>query len=72
MLSLKEITILSGVQTENRRKCQHCGHTRLLGFRDKVVCNHCGHYIFKDKQAEFNYRMRERMLKTRKEEENEI
>ena len=67
MLSYKEIEILSGEQTKNRKKCRYCGHTRLLGFQDKVICDHCGRYIFKDDKTEFDYRMKERMLKTRKD-----
>lgn len=63
MLSFKEITILSGEQVKNRKLCKVCGHSRLLGNQDKIICNHCGHYIFKDDAAEFNYRLKQRLIK---------
>ena len=46
MLNLKELEKLQEVQTEYRKKCKNCGHTRLLGMNDKIICNHCGNYIF--------------------------
>lgn len=72
MLSFNEIAILSGEQTKNRKLCKNCGHSKLLGLQEKVICDHCGHYIFKDKQAEFKYRMLERQTKRKRENSNEI
>ena len=66
MLTLKEIEILATEQTQNRKLCKNCGHSRLLGNQDRVICNHCGHWIFKDKETEFKYRMQEQRLKEKK------
>ena len=66
MLSYKEIELKAKEQTESRIKCKHCGHSRLLGKRDKVICNWCGNYIFKDDETEFKYRMQEQRLKEKK------
>lgn len=41
----------------------NCGHSMLLGLQDKVICDWCKHYVFKDKQAEFKYRLKEQLLK---------
>lgn len=40
--------------TNARKKCK-CGHTQLLGTRDRVICSWCKHWIYKDKQTEFKY-----------------
>ena len=71
MLTLKEIEILSGKQTHNRKLCKNCGHSRLLGSQERVICNHCGHWIFKDEETEFKYRMQEQRIKNKKEIANE-
>lgn len=68
MLNLKELEKLQEVQTEYRKKCKNCGHTRLLGMNDKIICNHCGNYIFKDDKAEFEYRLKECKAKQKKGE----
>ena len=66
MLSFKEIAILSGEQTKHRKLCKVCGHSKMLGFRDKVICNHCGNYIFKDDITEFNFRLQQNILRQKK------
>lgn len=44
-------------------KCP-CGHTVTMTSKvDKVICSHCGNYVFKNKKAEFDFRMREKMKK---------
>ena len=63
MLSFKEIRILAEEQTQNRKLCKHCGHTKLLGNQDKVICDHCGHYVFKNDAIEFNYRLKQNRIK---------
>ena len=44
--------------TKNSVKCKHCGHSMLIGRKEKIICNWCGHYVFKDDKKEFMYRMR--------------
>ena len=63
MLSLKEIKILAEEQTKNRKLCKYCGHTKLLGKQEKVICDHCGHYVFKDDATEFNFRLKQNQIK---------
>ena len=42
---------------KNTYKCK-CGHGVLItSTEDKKLCNWCGNYVFKDKKAEFKYRM---------------
>lgn len=43
--------------------CTKCGHSLLMGTQDKAICDWCDHYVFKDKKAEFKYRLKEQMLK---------
>lgn len=63
MLNFKQIEILSRKQTDSRKLCKICGHSALLGNRDKIICNHCGHYIFKDDATEFSYRLNQSRLR---------
>lgn len=47
----------------NNVKCQ-CGHTNTMNIReDKMICKWCGNYVFRNKRAEFEYRLRERINK---------
>ena len=39
-----------------------CGHTNTMSAKEeKKICNWCGYYVFKNKQKEFEYRLREKM-----------
>lgn len=67
MLSFKDIERLSSERAEARKLCPNCGHSILLGRKDKRICNYCGHYVFKDEITEFHYRMREKIFKEKKE-----
>lgn len=50
---------------DNNIKCK-CSHVNTLNINeDKKICKWCGNYIFKNKQAEFEYRLKERMVKER-------
>lgn len=41
-------------------KCK-CGHSvDLIGINQKI-CSHCGNYVFKNKEEEFKYRLKENM-----------
>lgn len=39
-------------------KCDKCDRTVLIRNDEKGFCPSCGRYIFKDKKAEFDYRMK--------------
>ena len=67
MLSFKDIEKLSSERVCAKILCPNCGHSMLLGRKDKKICSNCGIYVFKDKVAEFHYRMREQMLKEKKQ-----
>ena len=66
MLSFKDIEKLSSERVCAKILCPNCGHSMLLGRKDKKICTHCGHYVFKDAATEFQYRMREKILKEKK------
>lgn len=44
-------------------KCS-CGHTKTIVDADRTICSHCGHWIYKNKQVEFKYKIKEEMRKT--------
>lgn len=54
---------LQEARSQAKIYCQTCGHSLLIGKQDKVICDWCGHYVFKDKKAEFKYRLKEQLLK---------
>lgn len=67
MLSYRELDKLASERIEHRKLCPVCGHSMLLGRKDKKICTNCGNYVFKDNATEFNYRMKERILKSKRE-----
>lgn len=50
-----------------RIKCK-CSHTVVFSKVDRIVCQYCGRLIFKNDKAEFKYRMKEKMLKGKRDE----
>lgn len=57
--SLREIERLSTIQLKYMRKCK-CSHSILFtGRKDRLLCSHCGHYVYKDKQTELRYKLKE-------------
>lgn len=67
----KELPLLLNDITKSRIKCS-CGHSVLIpNKKDKCICSWCGNYVFKNKQAEFKYKFKEKLMKEkRKENEN--
>jgi len=41
--------------------CNRGHRVVILPQKDKVICNWCKHYVFKNKQEEFKYRMNEKI-----------
>ena len=41
-------------------KCS-CGHSVLLVLKDRKICTHCGHWVYRDKETEFRYKLKEKM-----------
>ena len=53
--------------TEHSTKCK-CGHTMLITTKDgKLLCKHCHEYAFINKKAELMYRNKEKLMKLRRE-----
>ena len=45
-------------------QCKFCGRKRKIAKnQDKIICDFCGNYIFKDKEAEFKFRLKEKLNK---------
>ena len=55
----------ASILNKNRIKCS-CGHSNVIPAKmDKVLCTWCGNYVFRDKKAEFEYRMNEEMRRNK-------
>lgn len=69
-LSLKEEQIYYEQKQKFRVKCK-CGHTEYISNRSgKCLCSHCGNLVFKNKQFEFNYRLKEEIIKEKRKLKN--
>ena len=41
-----------------------CGHRQFIPLHtDKIICKWCGKWVFRDKETEFKFRMKEKMNK---------
>lgn len=61
-MNFKEAKKFHSKMTEYKIKCQHCGHGMVIPpHLDKIICDWCGNYIFKNKKAEFKYRLQEKL-----------
>lgn len=60
-LTNKQIIKYAYIMNQAKIVCE-CGHRVVIPPHvDKIVCSWCGNYVFKDKKAEFEYRMNEEM-----------
>lgn len=58
--------------TQATIKCS-CGHSVLIPQKqNKFICSWCGNYVFRTKEEEFKYRMKEKLLKEKRNEKNDI
>lgn len=65
-LSNKEITKLYEEKQKYRVVCK-CGHTNFIANKTgRAICSYCKEYVFKDKQTEFEYRMKEKLIKEKR------
>lgn len=44
---------------KSKKRCKRCGHTQLLGRKDRIICDWCKHWIYKDDRTEFKYKLKE-------------
>ena len=65
-LSLEEIKRKYEDKQKYAYKCK-CGHTVFIVNKSNMcLCSHCKNLVFKDKKTEFEYRMREKLLKEKR------
>lgn len=63
VLSTEEYKRMTNEYDKVKYLCK-CGHRVIIPrWVDKQLCNWCHCYVFKDKKAEYKYRMREELLK---------
>lgn len=65
-LSQQEIIKLYEEKQKYRHICK-CGHTvYIVNKSGRAECNHCHRLVFKDKETEFKYRMKQNLIKERR------
>ena len=59
--SYKDDTKIFNMYAKYKKKCS-CGHSVVINpSRDKIVCNYCGKFVFRSKEDEFKYRIKEKL-----------
>ena len=65
-LSMNEIARLWEEKQRYRHICK-CGHTVYIANKSGIaICSHCRNLVFKDKETEFKYRMKENLIKEKR------
>lgn len=63
ILSINEFNKLNEELDKVKYTCK-CGHRVIIPYHlDKNICSWCHRYVFKSKEAEFKFRMNERLRK---------
>ena len=58
-MNFKELVKYQDYMNKQKIKCA-CGHSILIPpHLDKIICDWCNHYVFRNKKAEFEYRLKE-------------
>lgn len=61
VLSINEFNRMSEELDKVKYKCK-CGHRVVIPyFMDKNICSWCHEYVFKNKETEFKYRLKEKL-----------
>ena len=63
LLTIKEYERMQDEYNKVKYECR-CGHKVIIPkWVDKQICGWCGKYVFKSKEDEFKYRMKEVLKK---------
>ena len=64
----KQYQRMSNEYEKVKIKCPHCGRKLVIPvWVDKQLCSWCNHYVFRDKQKEFKYRIKEKIKEANNE-----
>ena len=67
LLKFGEYQKLVDAITPYKCQCKECGRKKVIGVNsDRVLCDWCGHYIYKNDELEFKYKMQEALRKGEK------
>ena len=65
--------LINEAKYKMKKVCPHCGrkmHFYAFEKKGKQLCDWCGRYIFKDKETEFKYRLKEKINQRRNNDGN--
>ncbi len=61
ILTIEEYSRMTEELNKVKYRCK-CGHKVIIKYNeDKKLCNWCNYYVFKNNQAEFKYRLKEKI-----------
>ena len=63
--SFKDMEKLSHEATNLIVKCK-CSHSIVMPSADRTICSYCGSWVYRTKEIEFKYKMKEAIIKERK------
>ena len=67
VLTINQFNNLTRELEQVKYPCK-CGRRVIISYnQDKQLCSWCHNYVFKNKQAEFKYRLNERLKRSDKE-----
>lgn len=72
-LTVQEDSVLANAKRQMKVECPHCRHlVNFYAFEhvDMKLCRYCKIYVFKNKEAEFKYKMKQKMKEVNKNETN--
>ena len=65
-LNFKEITRLYEEKTKFKCYCK-CGHSLIIANKSGMkLCSHCKNLVFRDKETEFKFRLKQNLIKERR------
>ena len=64
-MSYKEDTKKFKDMANFRVKCK-CGHTTIMSRAERTACSWCGNWIYRNAQIEFHYKLKEKLIREKR------
>lgn len=65
-LTFKDIDKIADEKSKATIKCK-CGHSKVMPNADRTICSWCGKWVYRTKEIEFKYKLRETINKKKRD-----
>lgn len=65
-LTFEDIEKIASAKTDATIKCE-CGHSIVMSKADRTICSWCGKWVYRTKEIEFKYKLRETINKKKRD-----